>query len=157
MVQAATVTAKQVETGLTRTSDYRSRAGTICCSSCRWGITSLEVTAKGFQKYARAGILLNVNETATVPVRLLVGAETQRVQVQADAELIQPSVTSLGKPVLEHEMLDLPLDGRNFAQLGLSAAGSRAPDCRASSKREALCAMAKPIRSTDSGRSRTTS
>lgn len=41
----------------------------------------------------------------------------------ADAQLIQETVTSLGKTVLEREVLDLPLDGRNFTQLGLLQPG----------------------------------
>jgi hypothetical protein len=69
------------------------------------------------------GISLNVNETATVSVHLMVGAETQQVRVQADAELIQPTVTSLGQVVGEREILDLPLNGRNFTQLGLLQPG----------------------------------
>ena len=78
----------------------------------------LEVTATGFQKYLQDGISLNVNETAAVPVHLAVGSEKEQVQVQADAELIQPTVTSLGKVVHEREILDLPLNGRDFSQLG---------------------------------------
>ncbi len=46
-----------------------------------------------------------MNETATVSVRLLLGQETQQVQVRADAELIQTTVSSLGKAVLAHELL----------------------------------------------------
>ena len=78
----------------------------------------LQVEAKGFQKYIQQGITLNVNETATIPVRLVVGVETQQIQVMEDAQLIQDTVTSLGKVVLEHEIVDLPLAGRNFTQLG---------------------------------------
>src|SRR4029077_8697105 len=87
------------------------------------GHYQLEVAAKGFQKYLREGISLNVNETVTGSVRLVLGQETQQVQVRADAELIQTTVSSLGKAVLEHELLELPLDGRNFSQLGLLQPG----------------------------------
>ena len=41
----------------------------------------------------------------------------------ADAQLIQGTVTSLGKTVSEREVLDLPLNGRNFTQLGLLQPG----------------------------------
>ena len=37
--------------------------------------------------------------------------------------LIETTVTSLGKVVLERDILDLPLDGRNFSQLGLLQPG----------------------------------
>jgi hypothetical protein len=56
-------------------------------------------------------------------VHLAVGAETQKILVEADAQLIQGTVTSLGKTVLQQELLDLPLDGRNFSQLGLLQPG----------------------------------
>jgi outer membrane receptor protein involved in Fe transport len=122
VVQSATVTAQQSETGLTRsaTTDHR---GDYLLVELPVGHYQLEVAAKGFQKYLQEGISLNVNETATVSVRLMLGQETEQVQVRADAELIQTTVSSLGKAVLEHELLELPLDGRNFSQLGLLQPG----------------------------------
>ena len=36
----------------------------------------LQVEAKGFQTYVQQGITLDVNEKATIPVRLAVGLET---------------------------------------------------------------------------------
>ena len=122
VVSAANVTARQTETGLTRTS-VTDRNGNFLLLELPVGHYQLEVSATGFQKYLREGISLNVNETATVPVLLAVGSEAQHVEVQADAELIQSTVTSLGKVVLERELLDLPLDGRNFSQLGLLQPG----------------------------------
>src|SRR6478736_5556058 len=117
VVQNATVTARQVETGLTRTSTSDS-AGSFLILELPVGHYQLEVTAKGFRKYLQEGISLNVNETASVPIHLAVGPEGEKVQVEADAELIQPTVTSLGQAVLEQEIVDLPLNGRNFSQLG---------------------------------------
>jgi hypothetical protein len=82
------------------------------------GHYQLEVLATGFRKYLQNGITLNVNESASVHVHLGVGTEGEKVQVQADAELIESTVTSLGQVVQEREILDLPLNGRNFSQLG---------------------------------------
>jgi outer membrane receptor protein involved in Fe transport len=121
-VGGATVTARHIETGLTRTATSEHNGGYLLLE-LPVGRYSVEVTAQGFQKYLQEGISLNVNETATIPVHLTVGAETQQVQVQADAELIQPTVTSLGQVVGEREILDLPLNGRNFTQLGLLQPG----------------------------------
>ena len=122
LVQGALVTAVQVETGLSRmvTSD---KSGNYLLLELPVGHYRLEIGAKGFQKYVREGISLNVNETASVPARLAVGSEKEQVQVRADAELIQPTVTTLGKVVHEQELLDLPLNGRNFSQLGLLQPG----------------------------------
>jgi outer membrane receptor protein involved in Fe transport len=122
LVAAATVTARQVETGLARTATT-DRSGNYLLLELPVGHYALEVTSKGFQKYLQEGISLSVNETATVSVRLAVGTETQQVQVRADAALIQPTSSSVGQVVGEREILDLPLDGRNFAQLGLLQPG----------------------------------
>ena len=117
VVQGASVSAKQTETGLTRTA-ATDHDGAYVLLELPVGHYQLRVEAKSFQKYVQVGITLNVNVSATVPIHLVVGAEGQQVQVTADAQIIQYSVTSLGKVVLEREILDLPLDGRNFSQLG---------------------------------------
>jgi hypothetical protein len=122
IVQSATVTAKQVETGLTR-AVVTDRQGEYVLVELPIGHYHLEVHARGFQQYLQEGISLDVNETATVSIHLKVGAETQRVQVQADADLVQSTVSSLGETVMQREILDLPLDGRNFSQLGLLQPG----------------------------------
>src|ERR1700757_5325440 len=122
VVQAATVTARQTETGWMRTTTS-DRAGAYLLVELPVGHYSLEVTATDFHKYLQDGISLNINETAVIPVRLSVGTGTEQVQVRADAKLIQSTVSSLGDVVLERELLDLPLDGRNFSQLGLLQPG----------------------------------
>ncbi len=122
VVQNATVTARQTETGLARAVST-DRSGAYVLAELPVGHYQLQVEAKGFQNYLRDGISLDVNAMATLNVRLTVGAETEKVQVMADAQLIQSTTTSLGKPVLEREMVDLPLNGRNFSQLGVLQAG----------------------------------
>jgi len=117
VVQGATVTAIQTETGFSRTTTT-DRDGTFLLVELPVGHYRLEITAKTFQKYVREGVSLNVNETAVVPVTLAVGSEKEQVEVEADAVLIQTTVTSLGQAVLQKEIVDLPLNGRNFAQLG---------------------------------------
>ena len=122
IVPAATVTAKQIETGLTR-STVTDRQGEYVLVELPIGHYQLEVRAQGFKSYLQQGILLDINETAAVAMHLKLGAETQQVEVSADAALAESTVSSLGQTVMEHEILDLPLDGRNFSQLGLLQPG----------------------------------
>ena len=121
-VQSASVSAQQAETGLTRTA-MTDPSGAYVLLELPVGHYELRVEARGFQKYIQQGITLNVNETAIIPIHLAVGAESQVLEVNADAQQIQGTVTSLGKTVLEREVLDLPLNGRNFTQLGLLQPG----------------------------------
>ncbi len=122
VVEGAAVSARQSETGFTRatTTDHM---GTYVLLELPVGHYQVQVERASFQKYVQQGITLNVNETATVAVRLKVGAESEKVEVTADADLIQGTVTSLSIVVSEREVLDLPLNGRNFAQLGLLQPG----------------------------------
>src|SRR5882672_1954287 len=122
IVRDATVTARQNETGLARSAST-DRAGAYVLLELPVGHYQLEVQAKDFQKYVQQGISLNVNEMATIDVKLAIGAGSEQIFVQADAQLIQGTVTSLGKAVLQREVLDLPLDGRNFTQLGVLQPG----------------------------------
>ena len=116
-VQAAEVTARQIDTGLTR-STITDHDGSYLLVELPVGHYELEVAAKGFKKYLQNGISLEINQMATIAVRLGVGSETQEVEVRADATLVQNTASSLGETVMQREILDLPLDGRNFSQLG---------------------------------------
>jgi Carboxypeptidase regulatory-like domain/TonB dependent receptor len=122
VVGGASVSARQTETGLSRTTTT-DHAGTYLLLELPVGHYQLQVERTGFQTYSQEGISLDVNETARIPVALKVGAESEKVQVDADAEIIQAAVTSLGIVVSEREVLDLPLNGRNFTQLGLLQPG----------------------------------
>jgi len=122
VVEGATVSARQAETRLTRatTTDH---LGDYILLELPVGHYQVQVERSNFPRYIQQGITLNVNETATVPVRLKVGEGSEKVEVTPDAELIQSTVTSLGTVVSEQEVLDLPLNGRNFTQLGLLQPG----------------------------------
>ena len=122
VIQGAAVIARQAETGLSR-STTTDRNGGYVLLELPVGHYRLQVAAKGFEEYVQDGITLNVNETASVSPHLAVGSEKQQVLVRADAGLIEPTVTSMGKVVQQRELEDLPLNGRNFSQLGLLQPG----------------------------------
>ena len=122
IIRGAAVTARQVETGLARTTNS-DRNGNYVILELPIGHYRLQVAAIGFQEYVQDGITLNVNETAAVSPRLSLGSEKQQVLVSADAALIEPTVTSMGEVVQRRELEDLPLNGRNFWQLGLLQPG----------------------------------
>ena len=122
VVVGAVVTAQRTETALSRMATT-DRNGNYILLELPVGHYRLQVTARSFQEYVQDGITLNVNETASVSPRLAVGSEKQRVLVNADTELIEPTVTSMGKVVQQRELENLPLNGRNFSQLGLLQPG----------------------------------
>jgi carboxypeptidase family protein len=91
VVQAATVTARQTETGSTRTvaTDHQGEYVLVELPIEHY---QLEVQAKGFQKYLQQGISLDVNETATVAIHLKLGLQTQQVEVSSPG----PGICGLG-------------------------------------------------------------
>ena len=117
VVQSAAVSAQQTETGLMRTAST-DRDGAYVLVELPIGHYQIRAEAKGYQKYLQEGISLDVNQTATVNVHLKLGAETQQVEVNADAAVGAEHGQQSGETVMEREILDLPLDGRNFSQLG---------------------------------------
>jgi len=121
-VSKVTVAATQEETGLKR-STVSDAQGAYVLLELPVGHYRLEAEGPGFKKFVQEGIALSVNQTATVAIHLSVGLATQEVEVSTDAPLIEPAVTSLGQTVGDREVLDLPLNGRHFTQLGLLQPG----------------------------------
>jgi hypothetical protein len=122
IIVGAGVTATQDETGLARNSTTDTR-GSYLFVALPIGHYRLTAEAKGFQKFEQRGITLDVNQNATVTIQLAIGGVAQKTEVQANAPLVETSVTSLGKTVDGRDVLDLPLNGRNFSQLGLLQPG----------------------------------
>ncbi|MGB2665939.1 MAG: carboxypeptidase regulatory-like domain-containing protein [Candidatus Acidiferrum sp.] len=121
-VNGAKVTAINADTGLQRTAVTNSQ-GAYLLVELPVGRYRVEAEAQGFKKYVQEGISLDVNQQATVAVHLAVGTATQEIQVTSDAPIIETTSTNLGQTVGEREILDLPLNGRDFTQLGLLQTG----------------------------------
>src|SRR5262249_50845851 len=83
----------------------------------------LRVSAPNFAQYVQSGIQLNVGQTARLDVQLRVTREKEVVNVTAEAPLVDSGSTVIGNVVTGRDLVDLPLNGRNFAQLGLLQPG----------------------------------
>ena len=59
-----------------------------------------------------------MNGTTHLDIKLPVGATSQEVTVTGAAPLIETSNATLGVVIDRQDIVDLPLNGRNFAQLG---------------------------------------
>jgi hypothetical protein len=121
-VSAARVTAIETDTGFQRSSTSNDQ-GAYLLLELPVGHYRLEAEAQGFKKYVQEGISLDVNQQATVAIRLAVGTTTQAIEVTSDAPMIESTSTNLGQTVGEREILDLPLNGRDFTQLGVLQTG----------------------------------
>jgi hypothetical protein len=84
---------------------------------------TLTVEVPGFKRLATNIITLEVNQTARVDLALEVGAVTETLEVKDLAPLLQTENTQLGHVVSGNTTVNLPLNGRNFAQLTLLSPG----------------------------------
>ena len=116
-VSAAALTVTQIETGFEREASSNAH-GEFTLVELPVGHYRVQATAKGFQTFVQEGIVLEVNETATVAVRMTIGMGARQIEVVADAPLIESASTNLGKTVAIREIQNLPLNGRHFTQLG---------------------------------------
>jgi outer membrane receptor protein involved in Fe transport len=123
VVPNASVTLKELSTAQThetRTGD----SGQFNSQFMPLGTYSISVTAAGFQTKVLNGITLQIDQTVNLDVTLDVGTVSQSVEVTAAAPLIDTTTSSLGQVIDNHEVLSMPLNGRNALSLGLLAAGT---------------------------------
>ncbi len=116
VLAGAKLTLTNLATTVKRDSVSNS-AGNYLLLNIQPGTYSLEVTAAGFQTWQLPSITLAVNQTATLDVALQVGALQQTVTVEATGELLQQSTAEIGAVIAAKQVVDLPLNGRNFTQL----------------------------------------
>jgi hypothetical protein len=78
----------------------------------------------GFKTETRTGIVLTADDKVTVDFSLTVGESTQTVEVSAGADLINTSTGAIGQVVDQRTIVELPLNGRNPAELVTLAPGA---------------------------------
>ena len=81
------------------------------------GVYTVEVSASGFKKFVRSGIVLEVNRNARVDPTLEAGAVTETVSVTSDAPLVETNTTTLGQTTTNAEIVNLPLVNRDLYTL----------------------------------------
>ncbi|SPE40366.1 conserved exported hypothetical protein [Candidatus Sulfopaludibacter sp. SbA3] len=77
----------------------------------------LEVSAAGFKAYRQTGLTLQVATNIEQNVIMQIGAVTETVEVVANASMVETKDNSISQVVDQQRMIDLPLNGRNPADL----------------------------------------
>jgi outer membrane receptor protein involved in Fe transport len=81
------------------------------------GSYEVDVNQQGFKKSARKGIVLVLNEIASVDITLQVGSNVDTVEVIGAPPVIDTTSTQLGAVMTDQSVRELPLNARNTYQL----------------------------------------
>jgi len=85
----------------------------------------VEVRSPGFAAWVNSGIHLDVGNQSQIAVQLVPATHQETVEVSAEAAGLQTNEIAQGAVVSETEIANLPLNGRNFSQLGILQPGVR--------------------------------
>src|SRR5665213_4116957 len=81
------------------------------------GIYDVTVTKSGFRTFTARKITLTLNQVYSLTVPMEVGQVTESVQVEANPTQVETATTQLGTIIDAKQIVDLPLNGRNWTQL----------------------------------------
>jgi hypothetical protein len=84
----------------------------------------LEAEMAGFQKFVGRGIRLLVGQELRLAVTMRPGGPSEVVVVTVAQEMVRPDAMGLGAVIENRQIVNLPLDGRNFLQLSLLLPGT---------------------------------
>lgn len=116
VVPGATVSATQTETGF-RLDTASDDNGSFSFPTIPVGPYKLDVTKTGFASYEQTGIVLSVGEAHTVQITLTVGQISETVLVNSDVPAVDSTTPTIQQLVGQTAISDLPLNGRNPADL----------------------------------------
>src|SRR5438477_6074903 len=116
VIPVVTVTAKQTESGLTRTVNTNEN-GDYRMPSLPVGAYEVTAELSGFKQQVRRGINLVVAQEAVVNLTLDVGDVKDQVTVTEEAQLVNTTLNSVSGLVSQQQVKDLPLNGRSFNDL----------------------------------------
>ena len=123
LIANATVKVTAQATGIIATRQTSSD-GSYTIPLLKPGTYSIEVTAPGFSPVTRKGITLQIQQVDQEDFSLTVGGTEQQIVVEGGAPLLNTVTTELGNVINLESTQQLPLNGRNFSQLGLLVPGT---------------------------------
>ena len=122
VLPGVSIVVRNLGTGTSRDAVTDDR-GQFDISGLAPGRYQVDAELQGFQRFTQGPVTVQVNQETRVNPTLAVGTVAETITVQAEGILVQTKSSVVGKVVDEKQILDLPLSGRNFADLGLLTPG----------------------------------
>jgi carboxypeptidase family protein/TonB-dependent receptor-like protein len=121
-VPGATITAKNPATGFTRV-DTSDAEGVYRLSALPVGVYDVTAELPGFTSVAKKDVEVNVSQTQAVDFSLKIASVAETVNVVGASPLIETTASSVGQVVDVRRLENIPLNGRQFANLAATVPG----------------------------------
>ncbi len=126
LVPDVAVTLRNVSTEATRTNVSDS-LGSYTFSLVLPGTYEITAEKTGFAKAIVQNVVVRVDSNTRTDISLQLAEKVQEVSVTAAAVAVDAESPSLGQVIGSTQIIDLPLNGRNFLQLAALTAGAYPP------------------------------
>lgn len=124
VIAAAAVTVTNIDTNISQ-SRQTDENGNYEFFNLRPGRYRVRVEKTGFTTAVADNVTLNVSARQRVDLQLAVGQVSETVEVTAAAPLVESDSSQRGQVVEAKKIVELPLNGRNYADLALLSTGVR--------------------------------
>jgi len=118
VIPKAAVTLTNQDTGIEARSTTDDN-GNFLFSQVKVGKYTVSAEAKGFSRAVAADIAVDVNARQRVDLTMQVGEVTQSVNVTDVAATLETDSSEHGQVINTQQVVELPLNGRNYADLAL--------------------------------------
>lgn len=112
----ATVIATNTDTGI-QTQVRSNQTGAYVFPQLAIGNYKVSVSATNFKTFVESGIHLDLNQVYSLNVKLEVGTTAVKIEVVANPAQVETTSIQLGTTVSGSQIVDLPLNGRDWTQL----------------------------------------
>src|SRR5580658_9172181 len=127
VVAGAKVTVTDLDRGTLLTLSTNG-AGEYVASPLRIGRYTVTVEKQGFKKAVAGPVQVDIQDRASVDLKLEPGMATESVTVTGEHVQLETETSELGQVVDSRRINALPLNGRNYAQLALLGVGVAAAE-----------------------------
>ena len=119
------VTVRLINEGTGQRLESRTGSGgNYLISGAFAGSTLVGGRANRIQNISKLRTSAEVAQSATLDLHLEIGSLSERVEITASAPVLNRETATVGQAIENKQILDMPLNGRNFLQLGLLVPGA---------------------------------
>lgn len=122
IVPQVLVTVLNQDTGVA-VSQSTNELGGYAFTTLYPGTYAIHAEMKGFRAIDIKGVQLQVNQTARFDLTMELGQVAEKIEVTAATAILATDSSDVGQVINNRQIVDMPLNGRNFIQLATLSSG----------------------------------